>query len=148
MKPSKLLIILWLVMPLLSQQAPQSVTGLRLQYALLNDTSGKNLWPNGIKQQVNLENQFLAEIVKPGSDVGSLVNFAEEFFIEVQNSTNPDEIKAKIGLVERGGTKAFDAVVAAANWLNKNQLPDSRRAIFLFSDGDDNASETSLKKAI
>jgi hypothetical protein len=97
---------------------------------------------------VNLAKQFLKQVVKSGSDVGSLVNFGEDFFLDVQNSTNPDVIANKLIHEGRGGTKAFDAVVAAANWLDKYQFPDTRKAIFLFSDGDDNASLTSLQKAI
>lgn len=103
---------------------------------------------NGIGQQVKLENQFLTEVVKPGTDVGSLVNFADNFFLDVQNSTDPNNIKAKIIHDQRGGTRVFDTVAAAAAYLDKYQLPDSKRAIFLFSDGDDNASMWPLTKAI
>ena len=136
------------MLPLFGKQTLPSATSERLQYALLNDTSGRSLWPNGIAQQVNLEDQFLTEVVKPGTDVGSLVNFAENYFLDVQNSTDPTSIKAKIIHDQRGGTRVFDAVAAAADYLNSYQLPDSRKAIFLFSDGDDNASMWPLTKVI
>lgn len=92
MKRATLTITLCLVLPVFGQQMPSSPTSVRLQYALLNDTSGKNLWPNGIRQQVKLEDEFLTEVIKPGADVGSLVNFAENYFLDVQNSTDPKNI--------------------------------------------------------
>jgi hypothetical protein len=147
-KLATLTIILCLVLPFFGQQTLPSATSARLQYALLNDTSGRTLWPNGIGQQVKLEDQFLTEVVKPGTDVGSLVNFADNFFLDVQNSTDPQNIKAKIIHDQRGGTMVFDTVAAAAAYLDKYQLPDSQKAIFLFSDGDDDASMWPLTKAI
>jgi len=39
---------------------------------------------------------LLKEVVRPASDVGSLVNFSEEFSLELENSTEPDEIAAKL----------------------------------------------------
>jgi hypothetical protein len=106
------------------------------------------LWPKGIGQQLELEDQFLAEVITAGTDVGSLVNFAEGLFIDVQNSTDPKSIQAKIIHDQRGGTRVFDAVAAASAYLDKHQVPDSRRVVFLFSDGDDNASRWPLAKVI
>jgi hypothetical protein len=101
-----------------------------------------------MEQQVNLASQFLEQVVRPGTDIGSLVNFGENFYLDVQNSTKPADIKAKLIREGRGGTRTFDAVVAAANWLDKYQFRDSRKAIFLFSDGDDNASKWPFQKTI
>jgi len=148
MKVSYLPIVLCLALPLSSQAVPSAGTPLNLHYALLNDTSGKTLWPKGMEQQVNLESQFLEQVVRSGTDIGSLVNFGENFYLDVQNSTKPADIKAKLIREGRGGTSTFDAVVAAANWLDKYQFRDSRKAIFLFSDGDDNASKWPLQKTI
>jgi hypothetical protein len=148
MKRATVTIILCLVLPVFGQQMPPSPTSVRLQYALLNDASGRNLWPNGIRQQLKLEDAFLTEVIKPGADVGSLVNFADNYFLDVQNSTDPKNIEEKIIHDQRGGTRVFDAVAAAASYLDKHQVPDSRRAVFLFSDGDDNASMWPLAKVI
>src|SRR5581483_2802274 len=141
-------IMLCVALPLSSQGLPSSGPPLNLHYALLNDTSGKTLWPRGMEQQVNLVSQFLEQVVRPGTDIGSLVNFGEKFYLDVQNSTKPADIKAKLIREGHGGTSVFDAVVAAANWLDKYQFRDSRKAIFLFSDGDDNASRWPLVKTI
>jgi len=141
-------ILLCLALPLSGQTVPTSETPLNLHYALLNDTSGKTLWPKGTEQQVTLASQFLDQVVRPDTDIGSLVNFSEDFYLDVQNSTKPAEIKTKLIREGHGGTRTFDALVAAANWLEKDQFPDSRKAIFLFSDGDDNASQWGLQKTI
>ncbi|HZQ93847.1 MAG TPA: vWA domain-containing protein [Candidatus Sulfotelmatobacter sp.] len=141
-------IMLCVALPLSSQGVPSSGPPLNLHYALLNDTSGKTLWPRGMEQQVYLASQFLEQVVRPGTDIGSLVNFGEKFYLDVQNSTKPADIKAKLIREGHSGTSVFDAVVAAANWLDKYQFRDSRKAIFLFSDGDDNASRWPLVKTI
>ena len=45
------------------------------------------------------------------------------------------------------GTRLYDALVSSAEWLAK-QSPDERKFIFVFSDGDDNASQSSLPETI
>jgi hypothetical protein len=119
-----------------------------MQYVLLNDTSGRTLWPKGIEQQVSMASEFLRQVVTPGSDLGSLVNFSEEFWLEVENSTDPDELVAKLIHQGRHGTKLYEAVVEAARWLSKQEPSDKRKIIFVFSDGDDDASQISLQDAI
>lgn len=148
MRFCRLVFIICLVLPCFGQQSTPSEMPPNLHYALLNDASGTTLWPKGTDQQVDLEIQFLAQVVRPGTDVGSLVNFNDNLFLDVQNSTKPTDLKAKLVREGRGSTKAFDALVATANWLDKYQFPDSRKAIFLFCDGDDNASNLSLQKTI
>src|SRR5215468_8614120 len=108
-------ILLCFAVPLFSQAAPPSEAHPHLHYALLNDTSGKTLWPKGMEQQVSLECQFLEQVVRPGTDIGTLVNFSEGFYLDVQNSTEPADLKARLIHEGHGGTRTFDAVVAAAN---------------------------------
>src|ERR1700724_406533 len=96
-----------------------SLAGERLQYLLLNDASGRNQWPNGTKQQTDAADQLLRQVVVASSDVGSLVNFSDEVFIDVQNENNPQKLAAKLERTGRGGTVTYDAVVSAAKWLGK-----------------------------
>jgi hypothetical protein len=70
------------------------------------------------------------------------------FPLDVENSTDPEEIAAKLERRGRQGTRMYDAVVAAADWLAKQEPSDKRKVIFVFSDGDDNASQISLQGAI
>ncbi len=127
-----------------------AATAPRLQYILLNDASRLTHWPGGTEQQVNIATQFLKQVVMPGSDVGSLVNFSDNgsIFLGVANSTQPHDIAKKLVREGRGGTAVYDSVVSAATWLSKQESSDRRKMVFLFSDGDDDASSMSLKDAI
>jgi Mg-chelatase subunit ChlD len=148
MKLSILPLVLCLSLGVSGQQAPAASPGTPLQYVLLNDKSGRTLWPGGIEEQANAAAQLLKEVVKHRSDVGSLINFNQEFLMEVENSTDPTEIAAKLARQGRGGTQLFDALILAANWLAKQDSPDKRKVIFVFSDGDDNASQINLQETI
>ena len=120
-----------------------------LQYVLLNDQSQDTRWPGGIKQQTDAAAQFLKQVVTPGTDVGSLVNFATEVYIDVQNSRNPDEITAKLVRSGYGKTRMYDAVLSSARWLAKQPVgSDQRKVLFLFCDGEDNGSATSSERVI
>lgn len=148
MKFPLLAIILFLSLTAYCQQTAEQAKGTRFQYVLLNDTSGRTLWPGGTEQQVKAATQFLNQVVTPGSDIGSLVNFSQESYLDVENSTDPDAIVAKLVHQGRHGTALYEAVVAAARWLAKQQSSDTRKMIFVFSDGDDNASQMSLQSTI
>jgi hypothetical protein len=62
---------------------------------------------------------------------------------------NPQKLAAKlepVGNVDE--SQLYDAVVSAARWLAKQPLsPAARRVLFLFSDGQDNASKSDLRQA-
>jgi Mg-chelatase subunit ChlD len=148
MKLSILPIVFCLSMTVYGQQAAAPSPGTSWQYVLLNDKSGRTLWPGGIEEQANAAAQLLKEVVRPGTDLGSLVNFNEHFPLDVENSTNPDEIPAKLARHGRQGTRLYDALIATADWLAKQESPDKRKLIFVFSDGDDDASQLNLQETI
>jgi Mg-chelatase subunit ChlD len=147
MKRSILAIVFCFSLAMYGQQAA-APTGKPLQYVLLNDKSGRTLWPGGIEEQANAAAQLLKEVVRPGTDLGSLVNFNEGFPLDVENSTNPDEIAAKLARHGRQGTRLYDALIAASDWLEKQDLSDKRKVIFVFSDGEDDASNANLQETI
>src|SRR5438477_1175996 len=147
MKFLLLAIVLCLSFSGYAQQTAAPITA-PLQYVLLNDTSGRTLWPGGIEQQVNMASQFLKQVVAPGSDLGSLVNFSEEFWLELENSTDPDQLTAKLIHQGHHATKLYEAIVEAARWLSNQEPSDKRKIIFVFSDGADDASQISLQDAI
>ena len=135
--------------------APTTIVSLtplaanHLQYVLLNDQSGKSFWPGGINQQVDVASEFLKQVITPGADSGTLVNFSDEVFLDVKSETDPHKILAHLARHGIGGTRMFDAVVSATKWLQKQKVtPDARKIIILFSDGDDNESYTSLQQAV
>jgi hypothetical protein len=137
-----LFIVLHLILGAYGQGTSDLSAVPALQYVLLYDKSGKTLWPGGIEEQANSASQFLKQVVRPGTDVGTLVNFDEDFFIAVENSTQPDDISAKLTRQGGHGTRFWEAVVWAEEWLAKQQLSDRKKVIFVFTDGDDNASQT------
>lgn len=116
-----------------------------LQYVLLYDKSGRTLWPGGIEEQANAASQLLKDVVRPGTDVGTLVNFDDDFSIVVENSTHPDDLSTKIIRQGSHGTRFWEAVVWAEEWLAKQAPSDRKKVIFVFSDGDDDASQTPWK---
>jgi len=125
------------------------LAGKPLQYVLLNDQSRSTWWPDGTKQQTEVADQFLEQVVAKGSDIGSLVNFGYNVFIDVQNEKDPLKLSRKLKRNGVGGTKLSDAVVSAGNWLDKQPLnPGHRKVMFLFCDGEDDASESGVSKAI
>lgn len=73
------------------------LAGEHLQYVLLNDQSGRTRWPGGIKQQADLADQFLKQVVVTGSDLGSLVNFGDSVYIDVQNEKDPRNLPQSWG---------------------------------------------------
>jgi len=124
------------------------LAGQHLQYVLMNDASANSQWPGGIKQQTDVADQLLKDIVS-NSDLGSLANFAEQSNIDVPNQKDPKQLSAKLEREGRGATSLYDALVSTAKWLSKQPLAfDSRKVIFLVCDGTDNASTHRLPQAI
>jgi len=127
-----------------------SITSLarqHLQYVLINDENRRTLWPDGTQQQIDVASQFLNQVVAAGVDVGSLVNFSDEYYLDARDEKDPRKIAAKL---TRGGmvSAMYDAVVATAHYLARQPaIPDYRKVVFLFCDGEDNASQTSFNQA-
>jgi hypothetical protein len=118
-----------------------------LQYILLNDSSKTNQWPGGIKQQTDVVDTFLKEVIVPGSDVGSLVNFNEQTYIDIQDETDPKKLRAKLQRTGSGRTALYDTVLRSTLYLAQQPAdPKKRKVLFLFSDGDDNASEVNIEQ--
>lgn len=119
-----------------------------LQYVLLNDRRKKTRWPNGMNRQTEVARQFLKQVIASRSDTGSLVNFGDKVYIDVQNSTDPDEIAAKLESTGGSETRMYEAVVSSARWLATQAAgTDQRKVMFLLSDGEDKGSESNLKGA-
>lgn len=117
-----------------------------LQYCILFDTSGSE------RQQFHLQQTeaqaFLSEAVKPGVDHGRLYLFNDEPQ-ETEDTTNPRELAASVASSEaRHGTALYDAIEMCARRMLRNVSGPPLRAIFVFSDGKDNASHIPLTVAI
>jgi len=137
--------------------AVESITplaGQHLQYALINAERQKTLWPGGAKQQIDVASQFLKQVVVAGFDIGSLVNFSVESYLDVSDQKDPRQLAAKLlandgsGAAMYDALAMYDAVVATASHLaDKPAIPGYRKAIFLFCDGEDNQSTLTLTGA-
>lgn len=140
-----LFIVFSLSLGAIGQQQPDISAAPALQYVVLYDKSGRTLWPGGLEEQANAASQLLRDVVRRGMDVGTLVNFDEDFSIAVENSTQPDDISAKLTRQGSHGTRFWEAVIWAEEWLGKQEPSDRKKVVFVFSDGDDDASQTPWK---
>jgi hypothetical protein len=126
-----------------------ALAGQHLQYVLMNDGTVNSQWSGGIKQQTDIADRLLKELVS-GSDTGSLINFTEEINIDVVNQKNPQQLSARLERNGKGiGVGLYDSVISTAKWLSKQPVQfDSRRVIFLVCNGTDTVSTHRLAQAI
>jgi VWFA-related protein len=126
---------------------PQRITGfasenipLELVTAIDVSSSMRDALP-AVKEAAK---RFLAGL-RPG-DQTTVLGFNENIFIPVRRETNQ---AARIRAIDRlgawGGTALYDAIIQAVNLLGRQQ---GRRAIVLFTDGDDQDSHASMAAAI
>ena len=81
-------------------------------------------------------------------DEAFLVDFSDEAFIDQDFTHDVEKLKAALSYVKpAGGTAIYDTVIASADYLAKNaKLP--KQVLLLITDGDDNASGSTLEEAI
>src|SRR5579884_4022928 len=75
-----------------------------------------------------------------------VVNFNDEYYLDQDFTSDIKKLQAALEHVEaRGGTALYDAIVASADYLTRSPL--QRKAIFVVTDGEDDASQESLEQA-
>lgn len=81
-------------------------------------------------------------------DEAFVVDFSWEAFIDQDFTSDIDKLQQGLGYVKSsGGTAIYDALVASADYLAKN-AKHPKQVLLLVTDGEDNASSTSLEQAI
>jgi Ca-activated chloride channel homolog len=76
-----------------------------------------------------------------------VVNFNDEYYLDQEFTGDIKKLQAALEHVEaRGGTALYDAIVASADYLTHSRL--QRKAIFVVTDGEDDASQESLEQAV
>lgn len=81
-------------------------------------------------------------------DEAFLVDFSDEAFIDQDFTSDTKKLEDGLGYVKSsGGTAIYDAVVASADYLSRN-AKQPKQVLLLITDGDDNASGSSLEDAI
>lgn len=81
-------------------------------------------------------------------DEAFLVDFSSKAYIDQDFTSSTDRLQQGLRYVKAdGGTAAYDAVVASARYLTRHGK-NSKQALLLITDGEDNASRTSLAQMI
>jgi len=112
----------------------------QLRYCLLLDVSGS--LKDRLKQEQDEAIALLSKIPKPGRDQGLLVAFNTESYLDAASSDPQQLIKAISSERAQGYTALYDAIGACADSMIKTKTvyESDLRVMFIFSDGDDNAS--------
>lgn len=128
---------------------PQAVLSLRhedlpVSLGILIDSSGSMYDKREAVAKASLD---LVRLSNP-KDEAFLVDFSDEAFIDQDFTSDPEKLKAGLSYVKSaGGTAIYDAVVASADYLSKNaKMP--KQVLLIITDGDDNASGSTLEEAI
>jgi VWFA-related protein len=98
------------------------------------------------RDQVNKAAINLVKSSNPDDEV-FVVNFNDEFYLDQDFTSDIKKLQAALEHVEtRGGTALYDAVIASADYLVKSKL--QRKVLFVVTDGEDDASQSSLEQAV
>jgi VWFA-related protein len=119
-------------------------TDLPVSIALVVDNSGSMYRK---RPAVNKSALDLVLASNP-QDEAFVVNFSDEAFIDQEFTSDVNRLRDGLSHIEsRGGTALYDAVAASADKLVADaQRP--KQVLILITDGEDNASTTSLEDAI
>lgn len=138
------------------RRAPERVNSfhqqinLPLRVGILIDTSSSIMRRFQFEQQAAID--FLLQTIKPRSDRGFVMEFAETPRVAQDWTNNLDALESGVnGLRPGGGTALFDAVYTACRDklqdISRGQEP-VRKAMVLLSDGDDDQSRVYESEAI
>jgi VWFA-related protein len=127
---------------------PQKITHFHLEdfpvaIGIVIDNSGS------MREKRDAVNKAAINLVKASNpqDQVFVVNFNDEYYLDQEFTSDISKLQAALEHVEaRGGTALYDAIVASADYLTHSPL--QRKAIFVVTDGEDDASQESLEQAV
>ena len=128
---------------------PQTITSFRhedlpVSIGLVIDSSGSMYDKRAAVDKAALD---LIRLSNP-KDEEFLVDFSSEAFIDQDFTSNLDKLQQGLGYIKSsGGTAAYDALVASADYLTKN-AKNPKQVLIIITDGEDNASSATLEQAI
>jgi VWFA-related protein len=128
---------------------PQTILGFRhedlpVSIGLLIDSSGSMYDKRDAVDKAALD---LIRLSNP-QDEEFLVDFSSEAFIDQDFTSSIDKLQQGLGYIKSsGGTAAYDALVASADYLAKN-AKNPKQVLIVVTDGEDNASSATLEQAI
>lgn len=120
-----------------------------IHYCLLVDTSGSEAKHFDLEKKAVIT--LIERGIKPGLDHGWIVLF-ESIGQESTETTNPQLFESLItSATAHGGTSLYDAITSCASRMPKDagaQEAKELRTMFLFTDGEDDASRVNHQQAI
>jgi VWFA-related protein len=125
-----------------------SETNLPLVISLIVDSSGSIRDKLRFEQEAAIE--FFHTALKRGKDRADVIDFDTKADLQQAFTDDPDKLTNAVHkILPGGGTAMFDAVYLAITHPDYGLAKqDGRRLIILISDGDDNASRTSLQEML
>ena len=77
-----------------------------------------------------------------------IVNFSDEAYIDQDFTANVTKLRDGLSHIDsKGGTALYDAIMASADYLTKN-AKRSKQVLLVITDGEDNASSTTLEETV
>jgi VWFA-related protein len=128
---------------------PQVLTSFRhedlpVSIGLLIDSSGSMYDKRAAVDKASLD---LVRLSNP-KDEEFLVDFSSEAFIDQDFTSSLDKLQQGLSYIKSsGGTAAYDALVASADYLTKN-AKNPKQVLIIITDGEDNASSATLEQSI
>lgn len=128
---------------------PQTINSFKHQdlpvsIGLLIDSSGSMYDKRNAVDKASID---LVKLSNP-MDEEFLVDFSTEAFIDTDFTTSVDKLSQGLSYIKSsGGTAAYDALVASADYLTKN-AKNTKQVLIIITDGEDNASSATLEQSI
>src|SRR3984885_9482113 len=99
------------------------------------------------RQAVNASALALVHASNP-DDESFVVNFSDEAYIDQDFTANVTKLRDGLSHIDsKGGTALYDAIMASADYLTKN-AKRTKQVLLVITDGEDNASSTSLEETV
>ena len=99
------------------------------------------------RQAVNSSALDLVHYSNP-DDESFIVNFSDEAYIDQDFTANVNKLRDGLSHIDsKGGTALYDAIMASADYLTKN-AKRSKQVLLVITDGEDNASSTTLEETV
>jgi VWFA-related protein len=99
------------------------------------------------RQAVNSSALALVHASNP-DDESFVVNFSDEAYIDQDFTANVNKLRDGLSHIDsKGGTALYDAIMASADYLTKN-AKRPKQVLLVITDGEDNASSTTLEETV
>ncbi len=128
---------------------PQTITSFRhedlpVSLGVIIDSSGSMYDKRAAVEQASLDLIKLSN----REDEAFVVDFSFEPYIDQDFTNDIEKLRQGLGFIKSaGGTAMYDALVASADYLTKN-AKRPKQVLLVITDGEDNASSSTLEQAI